>query len=357
MKRMLPLWFATALGLGGCLEEASDAPDEDALASSDETVWTTRLPLDASFTNTDLVHADGRIGALLRNGDNGGATLIVLGEDGGIAWTQSLGTEGVLAAELSTDGQRMVVAQLYRPKTYEEAYHAFVVYESDGTRAWSGVGEPGESGALRVQIVGDAVAVGTQVEALEADGNSSNEATVVMHHEGYIAWSWTRAGRGSSSLDAMEVLDDGSVVVAGTTTDTSGPPYWVARLSADGEEQWYRGLDTGAPVSRVVSRADGGVALVFSEVMLILGPDGAPVREQLYDTPLLPKDLEYRGDRLVAVSVGGSVLLGLTSEGDAAFDQVLPFRADRSTWVDEDFVISAIDAETRELVVARIPVE
>lgn len=119
-----------------------------------------------------------------------------------------------------------------------------------------------------------------------------NNLVVKLEADGAIAWAKTY---NHGYISSIQPADDGSYLVAGVVSTTTGPACWVMKLYADGSLAWeraYRQDDfQGNLYVSVQQAADGNYALLCSEgenyTLLRLDADGELIGQRQYGEGLV----------------------------------------------------------------------
>ncbi|MHA7628941.1 CBM96 family carbohydrate-binding protein [Corallococcus sp. M7] len=154
------------------------------------------------------------------------------------------------------------------------------------------VTEPGTFGFVLVPTSGD----GTDFRSLESSGTTlvprldltvAKSVCTRRGTGGDVAWTWTRGGEGTQSLDAasegMDAAPDGSFVTLasysgqgnfGGQTFTGANRFVIAKYAADGSHQWSRAYVPFEPDVRL--HAQGITLTPLGNILVVGNYNGAP---------------------------------------------------------------------------------
>ncbi len=328
-----------------------------------DVVWAEELPVSPEMPVVDVVTTgDGTIAVLSARTLYDAAAMVVYTAEGELAWSKTWTAERLEGAVLSSDGTNIAVAFVEGSTFGFDDNYRYIVFEPGGGQLTTGTGEH-LGFDLEVELVGDAVVVGTSTPVPTSNGaGETGGAHVVAHRRGQAGpvWTWTRPGVGASSVLGLAVHFDGTVFVLGSQGGVDAPR-WITRLSASGEELWSGELPPELGVGEVAVLPEGNVALLGAGVVNVMDVEGNPV-----DVLALPNNvdadaglLDQRdGAFLMFGSVPdtlGEFAVGVDTDGEVAFEvRDEDFYPTGAAWLGEDVVVAGLSMDRASLRVSRL---
>lgn len=143
--------------------------------------------------------------------------------------------------------------------------------DADGEEEWQFIA--GKSGAFDFGIAVAEASDGFVVSAgLTLDGKHQ-PALIKLDADGEVVWQEVYSGDGYGAIRGVEVLDDGSIIATGYTSEAEAGFLFIAegtglllKVDADGEEVWRQSLSVSQG-AKVRALSDGGFAIGTTEWM------------------------------------------------------------------------------------------
>lgn len=233
-----------------------------------------------------------------------------------------------------------------------------VVTDEDGEEMWTQTygGNGLESGQSIVQTnEGDYVLAGHTNSV--GEGNS-DFYLIKVSDEGEEIWSNTYGGEDSDQCMSLVQLDDGSLVMAGTTVSfgENGSDFWLVKTNADGEEIWNQTFDQGGDelCRSVIETFDGGFMMTghtfaYNDNRSDQWQVRTDSEGELLWAETFGGDLADVGVDLIQTDDGGYLSAGWTSsEGEGGLDIWMVRLSPEPAGVLHGFVLDAVDDEPLE---------